>query len=97
VTWLDLPNWVGHLITKYSPAPRYSPSAEEQDEEYVKSPMLVYNHAKAGDTVYGVVRQVRKFLSSAPGWALDNSLFSGLNVTFLSLVLTQFDQLRGLA
>ena len=81
---MDLPNWVGHLITKYCPAPRYSPCREVQDEEYIRSPILVYNHAKAGDRVPGVERQVNKFCSNdeqeLEAWAPDNSLFSGLIV-----------------
>lgn len=80
---MDLPNWVGHLITKYCPSPRYS-LGDVQDEGYLKSPMLVYNYAQSGDRVQGAARQVDRFLSS-PGkqtvWAQNNSLFSGSEVT----------------
>lgn len=88
---MDLPNWVGHLITKYCPEPRYSPDDKVQEEGYVRSPLLVYNHAKSGDRVPGVVRQVGKFLSEEPDWAPGNSLFSGSNITFSFSLLIQFD------
>lgn len=86
LTWNepDLPNWVGHLITKFCPPPRYDPNAEEGQEVagYTDSPLLVYDYARGGDTIAGVRRQIQEqFLkkvgqkpSWAP-WAANNSLF----------------------
>ncbi|RDB21445.1 Acetylesterase [Hypsizygus marmoreus] len=78
----DLPNWVGHFITKYCPPPRYIPGDNEQDEKYLESPLLVYDYAKGGDRIPGVRRQIQdRFLphvgtkpSWAP-WASNDSLF----------------------
>ncbi|KZT08256.1 carbohydrate esterase family 16 protein [Laetiporus sulphureus 93-53] len=59
VTWTesDTANWVGHLITNYSP----------------HGQMLVYDYAVGGDTVSGVRIQIRnRFLPTAgrkPDWA----------------------------
>lgn len=88
---LDQPNWVGHLITKYSPLPRFDPSVEEDelDPAYLDSPLLVYDYAVGGSTVAGVRDQVEKsFLpklglkpASAP-WNAEDTLFS--QSTFIS-------------
>ncbi|KAH9854242.1 SGNH hydrolase-type esterase domain-containing protein [Lenzites betulinus] len=68
VTWAELgtPNWVGHLITEYSP--------------YAK--LLVYDFAVGGDNVRGVRNQIHlRFLphmGEKPEWApwsAENSLF----------------------
>ncbi|KAF8154742.1 hypothetical protein B0H34DRAFT_852737 [Crassisporium funariophilum] len=55
-----LPNWVGCLISKHCPPPRFNPSVDddEQDEDYLESPLLVYDYAKGGDTVAGVRIQI---------------------------------------
>ncbi|KAG6917967.1 hypothetical protein DXG01_017151 [Tephrocybe rancida] len=83
-TWneKDLPNWVGHLITKYFPRPRFvAGQGATQDPVYVESPLLVYDYAVGGDTIAGVGRQIRRFLrvvGQMPEWApwsFDNSLF----------------------
>ncbi|KAJ3506657.1 hypothetical protein NLJ89_g6751 [Agrocybe chaxingu] len=79
----DLPNWVGHLITKYCPSPRYCPDLpdEEQDEEYVESPLLIYDYAVGGNTVSGIAFQIDNvFLPSlketpVPQWCGTDTLF----------------------
>jgi len=78
------PNWVGHLISKYSPRPRFDPSAkpDEQDPAYVESPLLVYDYAVGGHSVDGVRFQVsNRFLPTlgtkplwAP-WSAEDTLF----------------------
>jgi hypothetical protein len=71
----DAPNWVGHLISKYWPEPRYKPN-EDQTDEYKASPLLVYDFAVGGDTVQGVAAQVtQRFLPGQLDWTSDNSLF----------------------
>jgi len=85
-TWneIDKPNWVGHLITKYTPGSRFKPGQplSKQDPQWAKSPLLVHDFARGGDTVDGVRRQVeRSFLpdlGKKPKWApwtATNSLF----------------------
>jgi len=78
----DLPNWVGHLITKYFPRSRFTPGDVEQDAVYMKRPLLVYDYAKGGDTVTGVRHQIQsKFLPNVgqkpdwASWSSDKSLF----------------------
>ncbi|KAF8163361.1 hypothetical protein B0H34DRAFT_795080 [Crassisporium funariophilum] len=69
----ELPNWVGHLISKYTPGPRFDPTKSAQDDEYLKSPLLVHDYASGGDTVAGVRRQIQhSFLpgvGTRPAWA----------------------------
>lgn len=71
----DKPNWIGHLITKYTPGPRFKPgkSLRKQDPQWVKSPLLVHDFARGGDTVDGVKRQVETSflpdLGEKPQWA----------------------------
>ncbi|KAF8908130.1 SGNH hydrolase-type esterase domain-containing protein [Gymnopilus junonius] len=78
---VDQPNWVGHLITKYSPPPRFDPSVKEDelDPVYLDSPLLVYDYAVGGVTVAGVRNQVEKsFLSLKPTstiWNAEDTLF----------------------
>ncbi|KAF8625822.1 hypothetical protein AX15_005202 [Amanita polypyramis BW_CC] len=78
------PNWVGHLVTKYYPAPRYTPNCEEngQDPEYMSSPLLVYDYARGGDTMDGVKHQITNWFLPKGGtkpdwapWSADTSLF----------------------
>ncbi|KAG6874206.1 hypothetical protein C0995_003752 [Termitomyces sp. Mi166 len=87
LTWNEegLPNWVGHLITKYVPRPRFiAEKKATQDPEYLKRPMLVYDCAIGGDTIAGVQRQIHRFLPSVgqrPDWALwspASSLFRSM-------------------
>lgn len=84
MTWAeaDKPNWVGHLITKYCPHPRFDPAKEEQSQEYRDHALLVYNYARGGDKVDGVQRQIQRFflpkVGKKPEWApwnADNTLF----------------------
>ncbi|TFK76392.1 hypothetical protein BDN72DRAFT_830957 [Pluteus cervinus] len=77
-----LPNWVGHLITKYCPPPRFDPQYVQQSEEYHKEPLLVYDYAVGGDRVLGVRGQVHNRYLRGPGakpegstWTAENSLF----------------------
>ncbi|KAJ3801352.1 hypothetical protein GGU11DRAFT_769883 [Lentinula aff. detonsa] len=69
------PNWVGHLITKYTPEPRYKPDVDEQDEGYTDNPILVYDYAVGGSTIDGVKHQVGSFflgpngVGTKPDWA----------------------------
>ncbi|TFK29984.1 hypothetical protein FA15DRAFT_699550 [Coprinopsis marcescibilis] len=83
-TWNEegLPNWVGHMITKYSPGPRFNPSRVEQDEAYRADPLLIYDYACGGDRVDGVKRQIQRLflpiVGTKPNWAPwneSNSLF----------------------
>ena len=62
----DLPNWVGYLITKYCPPPRFDPSKEEQDSHYKESPLLVYDYAEGGATIANVCSQIKSFKSFSP-------------------------------
>ncbi|KAF9053764.1 hypothetical protein BDZ89DRAFT_293474 [Hymenopellis radicata] len=80
----DMPNWVGHFITKYRPGPRYKPNTSEmeQDPEYLNSPLLVFDYALGGNTVNHIVNtQLSTFLKGAgvkPDWAPwlpEDSLF----------------------
>ena len=83
----DEPNWVGHLITKYSPPPRFDPSLKEHEHDpaYLESPLLVYDFAVGGATVAGVRDQVEKYflkgLALRPAmagvpWNAEDTLFS---------------------
>jgi len=69
------PNWVGHLLTKYCPAPRYTPyhDHDEQDPACMNSTLLTYNYARGGDTIAGVQYQIRTLflpkVGKKPDWA----------------------------
>ncbi|KAF9075219.1 hypothetical protein BDP27DRAFT_1315709 [Rhodocollybia butyracea] len=69
------PNWVGHLLTKYMPAPRFNPDAREQDEGYAKEPLLTYDYAIGGNRVSGVEHQFENLfmgdrgVGTRPEWA----------------------------
>jgi hypothetical protein len=74
VTWTNdgEPNWVGHLITKYSQNPS----------------LLVYDYAVGGDKVDGIKHQVRYHfmgsLANKPDWApwtAENTLFGIYSIT----------------
>lgn len=73
----DLPNWVGHLLTKYAPGPKYDPTADQQDEAYLAAPLLAYDYAIGGATHLGVRHQVERFLRSDFSKKIDpkDSLF----------------------
>lgn len=71
----DKPNWVGHLITKYCPQPRYVPKGYKEDASkdkpalpspdisFKQNPILVYNYATGGHTVLALKDQIeRQFL-----------------------------------
>ena len=77
---------------KYWRAPRFNPSAEHQDSDYIDSPLLVYNYAKGGDTVTGVHRQImHSFIPSlvrerlAP-WQATDTLFSKASIFSILMV-----------
>lgn len=66
---MGLPNWVGHLITKYRPGPKYSPkerrssdgdASSEDEQKWSDNPVLVHNYARGGDTIDGVKRQIQR-------------------------------------
>ena len=61
------PNWVGHLISKYSPGDKYSPGGSSE------SSILVYDYAVGGEGVAGVLRQVQSqfvpHVGKRPDWA----------------------------
>lgn len=67
-----LSNWVGHLISKHCPEPRFDPNGV-QEEAWIKSPLLVHDYAKGGDIVQGIQRQVERLflldLGKRPEWA----------------------------
>jgi len=72
------PNWVGHLITEYSPNPN----------------LLVYDYAMGGSRIYNVKNQVeRQFLEHAgkkPDWApwsAGDTIFSEFFLAFVLLRL----------
>jgi hypothetical protein len=81
-----LPNWVGHLITKYAPEPRFVPSLKEteQDVRCLESSLLVYDYAQGGSKTENVLEQIRySFLPTVAktegNWddvCLINTLFS---------------------
>ncbi|KAF9484721.1 hypothetical protein BDN70DRAFT_872259 [Pholiota conissans] len=85
----DLPNWVGHLITKFRPGPLYTPpkphtagKLRDQSDEWKANPLLVYNYAKGGDTLDGVSRQVQNLFLPGLGkkpagtpWTAEETLF----------------------
>lgn len=90
----DQPNWVGHLITKYRPGPRYTPPEEpsipgrwdDQSQDWIENPLLVNDYAMGGDTVHGVVRQVETMYLPGLGknppkapWTAEETLF-GMSV-----------------
>ena len=73
------PNWVGYLARELCPSGRGD-----------MDPLLVFDYAKGGDTVYGVKSQVYdQFLETAARkpscaeWNAENSLF-GLQLYLLS-------------
>jgi len=78
----DLPNWVGYLITKYCPPPRFDPSEEVQCSHYTESPLLVYNYAKGGATILGVRSQIGSFSNPSSvkerlvPWKATDTLFT---------------------
>lgn len=61
------PNWVGHLVSKYSPGNKYEPNGTSE------SSILVYDYAVGGERVAGVLRQVRHqfvpHVGKRPDWA----------------------------
>ncbi|KAJ2913449.1 hypothetical protein MD484_g6960, partial [Candolleomyces efflorescens] len=67
------PNWVGHLITKYCPGPKFDPLTTTQGASYIESPLLVYDYARGGDQVMGVQRQIQTLflpnVGKRPQWA----------------------------
>ncbi|KAF4615032.1 hypothetical protein D9613_003113 [Agrocybe pediades] len=70
----DLPNWVGHFLSKYCSEPRYnSVRGKKQVKSWIKSPLLVHNFAQGGATVAGIERQVVDIflptLGKKPKWA----------------------------
>jgi hypothetical protein len=86
------PNWVGHLITKHYPHPRFDPSKAEQSKEYLDNPLLVYNYARGGEMVDGVGRQINQYFLPGVGqkpdwapWTSENTLFGWF------LLSTMFD------
>ena len=56
-----LPNWVGHLITKYALEPRFVPSLNEteQDIRCLESSLLVYDYVEGGSRMENVREQIR--------------------------------------
>ena len=81
-----LPNWVGHLITKYAPEPRFIPSLTETEHDIrsLESSLLVYDYAEGGSRMENVREQIRySFLptiaKTEENWddmSLINTLFS---------------------
>jgi len=65
-------NWVGYLIKKYGPEPRFEPGATPS-ATYQERPFLVHDYARGGDTVDGIRRQVEKEylpgVGQKPEWA----------------------------
>ena len=61
------PNWVGHIISKYSPGNKYSPGGTSE------SSILVYDYAVGGERVAGVSRQIQHqfvpHVGKRPEWA----------------------------
>jgi hypothetical protein len=89
----DKPNWVGHLITKFRPGPRYRPpkkphkagKLKDQSKEWIAHPLLVHDYARAGDTLGGVGQQIQNLFLPGLGkkpakapWTAEDTLFGEL-------------------
>ncbi len=75
----DQPNWVGYLLTRYRPGPRFKPDSQDQDPAWVESPLLVHDYAIGGAEVSDVADQLHSFLQGDGSSALrspSESLFS---------------------
>ncbi|KAF9224339.1 hypothetical protein BS17DRAFT_779653 [Gyrodon lividus] len=87
----EQPNWVGHLITKYSPGSNYVEGPKQsglensftnEDHAASDSSLIIFDFAKGGDTITGVRSQIlRQFLLHVGvkpdwvTWANEDSLF----------------------
>ncbi|KAF9013884.1 hypothetical protein BDQ17DRAFT_1396000 [Cyathus striatus] len=80
------PNWVGHLITKYRPGPKFCPSAEKQSSEFIQNPLLVYDYAVGGHTVAGVSNQVESWFLPEIGKRPEGAAWSSENTLFVTWV-----------
>jgi hypothetical protein len=79
--WTDGgPNWVGHLITKYSEAAHLR-EGDRNDRDISKPPqaITVFDYAVGGETVSGVKHQIEQqfipHIGKMPGWAAEDTLF----------------------
>ncbi|KAJ8698973.1 hypothetical protein PTI98_005619 [Pleurotus ostreatus] len=75
-------NWVGHLITEHGP------QSASQDPASGPSPVLVYDYAKGGATVHGVVQQVNDgFLRvGSAGWKPEWARWNSNDTIFMTWV-----------
>ncbi|KAF8845606.1 hypothetical protein BDN67DRAFT_993291 [Paxillus ammoniavirescens] len=84
----EQPNWVGHLITKYSPGTNYRKGTKREglanlvpskDHAPSDSSLVVFDFAKGGATITDVQSQISKqFVLIKPEratWAAEDSLF----------------------
>lgn len=76
------PNWVGHLISKYSPGKNYEPSGSSE------SSILVYDYAVGGQDVAGLLRQIKSEFMPHVGKRPDWAAWSPSDTLFGEFVLT---------
>lgn len=73
----DMPNWVGHLITKYRDGPLFQPKGT--NDAWNEDPLLVYDYGLGGNTIDGVQKQVNVFLrdmaQEVSSWKPEETLF----------------------
>lgn len=76
--WTDGgPNWVGHLITKYSDA--HLREGDRNDRDISKPLITVFDYAAGGKTVSGVKYQIEQqfipHIEKMLGWTAEDTLF----------------------
>ena len=74
--WTDGgPNWVGHLITKYSEPLR----EDDQNDRDPRPSIVVFDYAVGGKTVSGVKHQIEQqfipHIGKKPDWTAEDTLF----------------------
>ncbi|KAF8965267.1 hypothetical protein BDZ97DRAFT_1904151 [Flammula alnicola] len=78
----DKPNWVGHLITKFRPGPKYTPSKlRNQSEAWIEHPLLIHDYARAIESLF--LPGLGKKPTTAP-WVADATLFGEFICTSLA-------------
>ncbi|KAL0946597.1 hypothetical protein HGRIS_012797 [Hohenbuehelia grisea] len=78
----DQPNWVGYILSKYRPGPKFDPSAKEQTEDYLQNPLLVFDFARGGATMFEVHRQIEADFLQTVGKSPENAPWQALNALF---------------
>ncbi|KAF8886503.1 hypothetical protein BD779DRAFT_1529984 [Infundibulicybe gibba] len=81
-----LPNWVGHLITKYIPSPRFQPSGEQEEGYGEDTATLVYDYAVGGARVSGVRNQINSWFLPGVGKHPEWASWTGKNALFFTWI-----------